>query len=259
MSELVTDCIVLRRVDYGEADRIYTLLTRDAGKLSALARAARRSRRRFGGALMSFSLSAVELKRRPGAEMWTLVSAQPGASFPGIASDMIALAHASYGTELVRELSAPEVAEPEIFDLLADLYRELDAHGGHPPVLRAFELTLLRHLGLEPSFATCVRCSSGEDEHFVGGAVFEPGAGGVLCRSCAATATGLGVRPLSREARHLLVRCGQCADLAAARVITADEEGSREARDLMLALLQSQIGRPLKSLEFAAKLSTAGR
>jgi len=254
VSELVTEAVVLRRVDYGESDRILTLFTRDAGKLSALARSARRSRRRFGGALMSFSVSTLELKRRPGVEMWTLVSAQPGPSFESIASDMVALAHASYGTELVRELLAVEVVEPEVFELLVELFRNLDAHGPHPPMLRGFELALLRHLGLEPSFASCVRCERGDDDRFAVGAVFDPGAGGVVCRSCAAQATGLGVRPLGDEARRLLVRCAQIPHLDQTRAIAADGEGSREARDLMLALVQGQIGRPLKSLEFAAKL-----
>ena len=51
---LVTQALVLRVTDYGEADRIVTLLTERYGKVSALARGARSSRRRFGAALSSF-------------------------------------------------------------------------------------------------------------------------------------------------------------------------------------------------------------
>ncbi len=46
-----TPCLVLRVVDYGDADRIVTLLTAAHGKISALAKGARSSRRRYGAAL----------------------------------------------------------------------------------------------------------------------------------------------------------------------------------------------------------------
>ena len=47
---ITTPAIVLRTVDYGEADRVVTLFTREHGKLSALARGARKSVKRFGAA-----------------------------------------------------------------------------------------------------------------------------------------------------------------------------------------------------------------
>ena len=59
--------IVLRTVDYGESDRVVTLLTAERGKLAAFARGARASRRRFGGALEPFTLLAVEARERRGA------------------------------------------------------------------------------------------------------------------------------------------------------------------------------------------------
>ena len=51
VSSLTTDAIVLGAVNYGEADRIVTLLGRGTGRLSALARSARKSQRRFAGGL----------------------------------------------------------------------------------------------------------------------------------------------------------------------------------------------------------------
>ncbi|HVI73863.1 MAG TPA: DNA repair protein RecO, partial [Anaeromyxobacteraceae bacterium] len=52
--------VVLRTVDYGESDRVVSLLTAERGKVSAFARKARVSRRRFGGALEPFTLLQVE-------------------------------------------------------------------------------------------------------------------------------------------------------------------------------------------------------
>ena len=64
-----TGAVVVRVVDYGEADRVVTLISRDRGKLSAMARGARRSRRRFGAGLALFSVGRASLKERPGADL----------------------------------------------------------------------------------------------------------------------------------------------------------------------------------------------
>lgn len=256
MANLTSDVVLLKKIDYGDSDLIVTLLTREGGKVSALARAAKRSRRRFGGALVSFTVSHAELTRRPRRELHTLSSATPRESFAGIATDMVALAHASYGTELVRELVAAEVVETRIFDLLVSLYRVLLQKGPNPRVLRVFELQLLRHLGLEPDFTQCMSCGSSSDERLSSGAIFDPGSGGVVCRECAPEARGLGVRQLEDPARRLLVSSAQIPSLEDAAVLTADDDGARDARNLMLGLVQAQVGAPLKSIEFATQLAS---
>src|SRR5919204_373892 len=88
--------IVLRTVDYGEADRVVTLLSRERGKVSAFARAARASRRRFGGALEPFTLVHAEAKERRGAELFTLESVAVERAFGGIRGDLARIACASY-------------------------------------------------------------------------------------------------------------------------------------------------------------------
>ncbi|HTU59687.1 MAG TPA: DNA repair protein RecO, partial [Polyangiales bacterium] len=53
--------LVLRAVDFGESDRVITLLTRELGLVSTMARAARKSKRRFAGALEGFAIIHVEV------------------------------------------------------------------------------------------------------------------------------------------------------------------------------------------------------
>ncbi|MBT8493553.1 MAG: DNA repair protein RecO [Deltaproteobacteria bacterium] len=254
MAELVTDAIVLRRVDFGDADLILTLFTRSAGKLSALGRAARKSRRRFGGALGSFTRSQATLRRRPRSDLWTLTSAMPVKTYDRLALDVTALAHASYATELVRELVASEVEEPEIFDLLIDLYEQVAAAGGRPPLLRAFELALLRHVGVEPVFEACSSCGRDRGD-FEAGAIFDPAAGGIACRKCAARSLGLGVRPLSDAALERLVEYAAVGSLEQAAGLDPRAEGAGEARDTMIAIIRNQVPGQLKSLEFVSKMN----
>ena len=85
MESTRTPAVVLKRVPYGEADLVVTLYTRDLGKLSALARSARRSQRRFGGVLDLFTVSEAELKPHRGGDLWTLGTAALRASYTDLA------------------------------------------------------------------------------------------------------------------------------------------------------------------------------
>lgn len=254
---LTSPGIVLRTVPYRDADVIVTLFTRDCGRLSALARSARKSKRRFGGSLDLLTVSVMDLSRR-GGELWTLRSAQMRESYADVARDIASFAHASYGTELVRELSAAEQPDERVFDLLVELYRELHADGPSPMVLRAFELQILAMAGLAPVLDSCVGCGRGDIEGR--GAVLDPNRGGVCCASCAAMSRGLGVKPLSRDALGVLCAAQRVPSLAAARELSApDKSAAVEARDTLVALVLAHIGKPLRSLEFIAKVTGAAR
>jgi len=234
-----------------------TLLTREGGKLSALARSARKSRRRFGGALQSFSVSEVELGKRGRAEIWTLRSATPDESFPSIAMDVGALAHASYATELCRELTAVEVPEVHVFDLLVELYRCVADHGPKPLVLRGFELALLRAGGLEPRFDLCALC--GETVGSTSRALlFDPSAGGVVCASCAPRVRSVGVCSIEAGVAKVLTACAEAKSLVDCIAIEGDPVAVAGARDLMLQVVGQHVPGRLKSLDFIAKMRAAG-
>jgi DNA repair protein RecO (recombination protein O) len=255
-SAIATDAVLLKSVAYGEADLIVTLFTRARGKLSALARGARGSKRRFAGALGTLVVSRVELRPRPASELWVLASATPTEAFHQVAADVVALAHAGWATELVRELSAPEQPDQEVFDLLLGLYRLLGARGPSVTALRAFELALLDHAGLAPVLDRCVGCGSLEPAALnAPGAVFDPGRGGVACSACAGHATGHGVRPLPAPARALLLAAQRATSPAEVHDGGAPPAGAREARDALLEVLLAHVGKPLRSLEFLKQLA----
>ncbi|HEX5101745.1 MAG TPA: recombination protein O N-terminal domain-containing protein, partial [Polyangiaceae bacterium] len=67
-----THALLLKRVEYGEADLVLTLFTERFGRISALARAARKSTRRFGGALEPMHTLEVALEERPKSELFML-------------------------------------------------------------------------------------------------------------------------------------------------------------------------------------------
>jgi DNA repair protein RecO (recombination protein O) len=247
-----TEGLLLRSTAFGEADSVVQLFTREHGRISALARAARSSRRRFAGTLGLLVLADFDLRQRPRADLWSLESAIIRREWTALAGDVVAVAHLSYAIEIVRELSPIGVAEPRLLDLLIELHDTIAAHGPSAPVLRALELAILDVLGHAPVLDACAACGEAPGE----GAVFDPGRGGVLCARCAATSRGAGVRGLSEGARQLLVAVRAAPTLGDAIALAAqfDDTDRAVARDAMVGMIVAQVGRPLRSVEFIAKL-----
>jgi len=248
----VTEAVLLGSVDYGDADRIVTLYTRSHGKVGAMARAARKSRQRFGAALAPFVVAEATLKERRGAELMLLEGYHAVRDFSRLGLDVVRLGHASYATELVRELSAPHRADPALLELLVEPYQVAAEHPPRADTLRAFELRLLAELGLAPALDRCVGCDTTAPAA-LDRAILDAARGGLLCLACAAGARGT-VRALPAEARQrlLLVRSGSLADAAARPPAPATELPAREA---LHALLGAHLAGPLRSLEFLKKLA----
>jgi DNA repair protein RecO (recombination protein O) len=255
---IADEAVVLRSVAYGEADRIVTLLTRRHGKLSAIARAARRSQKRFGAALAPFVLGEAMLHERRGADLLVLDRFDARHDFSGLAFDVVRLAHASYATELVRELTEPRHVDPALFELLCELYETVSSHAPRADTLRAFELHLLDELGLRPVLDRCVGCGTADGAGLdaVGGQI-DAARGGLVCGACAARASfDAGRRALPAEARARLVAVRELSLAQAAAIEPLPAVAQTAARTAMHALLAAHLRGPMRSLEFLEKLRT---
>lgn len=245
-----TDAVIVRRTPVGESDLIVALFTREYGRVSAVARGARRSRRRFPAGLEMLAVLSVTLgRRRRGSELYGLEEAELIDDHRALALDPIALGHASYALELVRELAPPEAPDPGLLDCVVALWRALAA-GPAPALLRAFELAVCAELGSAVVLDACAAC--GADVLGVG-AVFDPARGGAVCGACAARSTGLGVRPLDEDVRAYL-RAVAAGPIAAARAIEVAPDVRIGARDAMLAVVTHLVGHPLTTLEFVTQV-----
>lgn len=174
-----TAALVLRRVDYGEADRIVTLLTESNGKLTVLARGARRSKQRFGAALEPFGL--LEASISVGRGLATLREATPLRSFPALLTSLAAMAAAGDAIEKTRALMPEKSPDPELFHTHVELFDVLSA--GAPPsdIALAFELRVLDILGIPPRLDACARCGK---QRGTRPGTFVASMGGLVCQSC---------------------------------------------------------------------------
>ncbi len=238
--------VVLRTVDYGEADRVVTLLSRERGKLVAFARAARASKRRFGGGLEPFTLVSAELAERGGCDaMARLESVNVERAFHQIRGDLARIGCAAYAAELARELTRDHQPHAALFDLLVEYLGRLDAAPARPVELRVFELGALEAAGFQPRLDCCSRC--GEAAGVGGaGAPFSPTDGGLLCARCGGEAVGTTL--LSGSAVAVLRRL-QLGGFGAAGEGIPVAVG-RELREALGRFVEQQLGHRLKARRF---------
>jgi DNA repair protein RecO (recombination protein O) len=252
--------IVLKATTLRESDLLVVLYTTSHGRVSAVARGARKSQRRFAGALQLLVLGRYQLGRRPRGELWGLDGAEVVREWTHLASDVFAVAHASYIAELVIALMPAEAPDPHVLDVVVALWDSLAEAGPSPAALRAVELELLDLAGHRPALDACAACG---ETALASGAVFDPTRGGAICKRCAATSRGANIRPIDAGALAYLQAVAAAGSPAAARALDADPAvaaAERAAgRDAMVSMVVSLVGKPLKSLEYIAKLGAAGR
>lgn len=253
VAAISTPAILLRAVDYGEADRVVTLLGRVTGCVGAIARSARKSQRRFGGGLGLCSVGEAVMRERGGAELLTLERFEVVQSHPSLGSDVERMGHAAYVAELVTKLCAPRQPEPGIFDLVVTYLDGLDARGADDRRLRIFELGLLERLGFAPALEACAVCgrrdlSTGEviDVRFV------PDQGGVVCRGCVSRG-----RPMRSSVRMALAALARASLDGEGAVPAMPADVARGCREALHELIAGHLSAPLRSLDFLAKTESA--
>lgn len=241
MDRFTEESIVLSSVDYGEADRIVTLFTLGRGRLSAFAAGARKSRRRFPGALEPATHLKARLVERRG-DTYRLDAADVVSSHHQLRGDLGRIARSLYALELCRELTRDHEPHPQLFESLLRYLALLDRAQAGPTSLIAFELDTLALAGFRPQFSPCTRCSGEPGER----PRFDPDAGGAVCERCSPDF------PYAVPARGGTIAA--LATLQAGERTPYDAETRAEARELLNLFIEHHLGRRLKSVAFLTQV-----
>lgn len=153
MKQIVTRGIVLSRTDYGEADRILTVLTPDRGKLRLMARGVRKVKSKLAGGIELFSVSHITYMPGKG-DIGTLVSTRLIDHYGRIVHD---LGRVQLGYDLIKQLNkaTEDEPEPEYFDLLQEAFKALDDSGVEIGLIKLwFQSQLLKLAGHAPNLQT---------------------------------------------------------------------------------------------------------
>lgn len=202
MSLIESEALVVRTVEFGESDVIATLVTEQAGKLSAIVRSARKGSRRLGGALEPVHTISVRLEDK-GAELATLKEAHIVRLRSAVVENLEALEAAGVALRWARHLFPPRTVEPEGWRLLVELLDALDSGGASPGrELARAGLAMLGAVGYALELERCVvcgrACPAGK------AACVDPARGGLVCRACGGAGNVL--LPEAREAARSLAR-----------------------------------------------------
>jgi len=174
------EAVVLRHSDYGEADRLLTLYTRQLGKTRVLAKGARKIASRKAGHIEPFTHAKLQLAK--GRDLLILTQADTVDAYLPLREDLILTSHASYVMELLDRFTYEDETEsPSTFRLLTDTLSRLASKSDPWLVIRYYEMRLLDHLGFRPRLFECANCGreiKAEDQYF------SFSAGGVICPRC---------------------------------------------------------------------------
>lgn len=174
-----SEAIIIRRSDWGEADRLLTILT-PHGRQRVIAKGARKIHSRLAGHIELFTHTTLMLAI--GRNLHLVTQSSPLDRFESIRADLERIGAACYAAELADCLIEEESENRRAFDLLLGVLRALDAGATIDLTLRAYELHLLDALGYRPQLHECVSCGTTLTEATDR---FSPMAGGALCPDCA--------------------------------------------------------------------------
>ncbi len=205
------ESIVLKHIDWGEADRILTLYTREQGKLRVIAKGVRKIRSRRAGHLEPFTHVSIQLATSKDLPIVTQAEMIEG--FIPLRESLMPMTQASYAVELLDKFTYEEGENRSLFNLLKNtLGRLVRPDVDHSLVLRYYEIRLLDFTGFRPELFHCTVC---DDEIRPENQFFSALLGGVVCPRCAKKTSGL--LPISQDALRFLRHFQRSAFKDAAR------------------------------------------
>jgi DNA repair protein RecO (recombination protein O) len=179
MSISKTEGIVLKHTNLGEADRILTILTRNNGKIKAIAKGCRKPKSSLLSSSEVFVFSEYVLYK--GTNFYHISQAVTRETFYNIRKDLLRLSYATYFAELAEAVSDEDIPSEGLFLLLAKTLFYLSRENIPTGLLSlGYQLKLMDISGYRPSLSRCVVCRKA-CEHY---SSFSIELGGVVCGNC---------------------------------------------------------------------------
>jgi DNA repair protein RecO (recombination protein O) len=169
--------IVIRTTNYGETNKIITLLTREFGKVGVMARGAKKPKSRLTAVTQLFTYGQFLIQKGKG--LGTLQQGEVVSTMRHIREDIILTAYAAYSVELTDKLTEEGAQNPFLFELLYQVLNFMN-EGIDPEILtHIFEMKMLDVAGIHPQLNGCAYCGNRE-----GNFAFSIREGGFLCERC---------------------------------------------------------------------------
>jgi DNA repair protein RecO (recombination protein O) len=250
MPSLKSEAVILQVTDYAEFDKIVSFYTKSYGRIRGIAKGAKRSQRRFGGALEPFTHDEVTFFEKEGHGLARLEDCRIINTFPALGKDIKKIAYGNYLIELVNTLTPEREQHPEIFTLLLYFLNLLSEHSAREDILRIFEIRLTTLLGYQPQVLRCVSC--GRDYILEEIYRFSVKKGGILCSGCHRENEAF---PCLSHGTIKIFQQAQQLSLEKLNRIHFSPASRAEGKLILSRFLEYHIGRKPKSLEFVEQIS----
>ncbi len=244
---LTVEALVISHRNFGEADRLITLFSREAGKIRGMAKGVRKMGSRKAAYLEPFMHSKISLAR--GKTFWIITQADAVKQYSLIAESLEKTGNAAYIMELAERFTVEEEPAPRLFQLINQtIERIADTADAFIP-LCYFEFRILDHAGFRPDLMNCVGCGktiTAQDQFF------SAEQGGVICPHCGTHYQN--VRRVSMDALRYLRHIQRSAYAAIAEI-----DVPQSVRDEMSLLMRGYIShiaeRRLNAPEFLRQVA----
>jgi len=249
-----TPAILLHRLDYGDFDLILTFLSLERGKISLIAKSAKKSTKRFAGILELFSLIEVVGNTSRGRGLPVLQEAILQSPFSTIRDDIKKTAYASYWCELLNKWMEENRKQVQLFYLLQHVLSQLDRGTTVATELSIlFQMRLLDLSGHGPNLTKCARCQKQLEMIHYHRVVFDIAKGGILCDECT---TGTGGRIRLSKGTIKQLKWVASGDLKKASRIRFGPQALEEGLEFLEAFVPYILGLQPRSLKFLRQIRT---
>ncbi len=250
-----TDAILLRKIEYSDHDFIISFLTRSNGKTSVIAKNAKKSVKRFSGALDLFSLYHIQCtypkKKKDGLTILSQADLENG--FINIRYDVFKTAYASFWAELVHFWLEEEKPSSSLYDLFLFALEALnDSDIDKEVISLLFQIQFMKMSGFSPEFETCYKCQINIDDIGTQNVKFDFKEGRMICLKCDNNRSKYGMTVTKGTLKQLFWI--NHSDVQRVDRIKFSKYAVKQGVALLEAFIPFHMGREFKSLKFLRQL-----
>lgn len=255
MPDFTTDAILLRKIEYGDHDFIISFFTKSKGKISVIAKNAKKSVKRFSGALDLFFADQIHCtfpkKKKDGLIILSQAELENG--FTNIRYDVFKTAYASFWVELIDFWLEEDKVQPDLYDLLLFSLEALNTDTIPKEVLNLlFQIRFMSISGFSPGIEKCDICKTPVDFIEQKSVRFDFKEGRIICQNCDKTRSKYGMT-ISKGTLKQLFWINN-SDISRADRIRFSGFAIKEGTRLLEAFISFHMGRDFKSLQFLNRI-----
>ncbi|MCR5833191.1 MAG: DNA repair protein RecO [Selenomonadaceae bacterium] len=238
------EAIVLKTDDFGDANRVVTLFTKQFGKVEANAYGCRRSRSPLSGAMQMFNHITAQISH--GGKVDIIRDAEIIHHYDALTADLERLGYASLLFEIVNRMTLPKQSEPTTFELLMN---SLPTLSNRNPKIAALigACQFMETSGMQLNFCNCVHCGN----EILGDAAISLLEGGAVCMDCVDFAQECQPYPESLRRTFELMLSFDWRD---STKLNFNSRQLNAAENFFINYVHSLIGNTLKSVQFLRSL-----